>query len=253
MVQPANDPVTQEQENLNGQQAGEATPQYATLEQVRKLMEEEIPKAINPRISGLQSHQDKALNAVVLRQNQRLQQELDELKRNAGRAWVRDLPEEQQAVVRKVLEEVDAAKGQRQEAAEVEEPRASAPQADQASAQWEQVYGIVSGMGIDPKDPRMQAGYDILQDAGLTAQERQSRFLTVARGVIREDAVKEAQKPAPSPAKGEERRPAAPPVEGGQGRPVSFRNVDELRDAYLSDKITKKQYQEGLVRFGQPG
>ena len=108
--------------------------------------------------------------------------------------------------------------------------------------QWNQIFQAVQDFGVDPADKRVN--YAGLVDQSMTDEERRRAFFQSLRTITTAEA-----KQAPQQT---QQRQQTPPVAAAPASSTGFRNADEVRDAYVSDKISKESYIDQMAKFGQP-
>lgn len=235
------DEITQAQQSLDNEAAqGAAGPQYVSVEQFQQL--QQAIERQNAMIAGLQGKFDRGLNVIRTDTENLVKQHVGGLQdRMSRQAYLNSLSEEQRAVVDPLLREVDSLRSERQ-------PARSQPQPEQdpAQAQWQQVYDLVADMGVDPRTPGID--YAALSNASLDQRERNRRFFASI------DAAKAtATKPAPAPrqaAPAAKTQGANPPVETAAAGRGGYRNIDDLRDAYINGRISSTEYRQKAQSLG---
>ena len=235
--------IDQDQAQLDAVQ--EATPQTNSdsmtgeIQALKELVEQQ-----NRQVAGLQSKIDRGLNSMRSEYEYRARLQAQE----QAQQYIQEIPEEHQGAFNSMLQANNAYYQENQRLKEqviggTEEP----PQFDdQTQQQWEQVYAIPRGLGIDPNTPGID--YDAFTDQGLTEDQRRDRFFSSLKTVMG------ATNQAPgAQATGESTSQVqSPPTSGTPAGGVSsnMRSVEQVQTAYIEGKLSKQEYKDQLNRLG---
>ncbi len=254
MVNNQNDEVTQDQQSLDEEQ-GEipATPQYATSDQLTNIHNE--LQQLRSENRGLQGLVDNGLNAIRRDTQTWAEQQFSGMRNEMEKkSYLENLDEEQRAVVAPLLNEMEELRKQNVQQAQ---PQPSQTQQqvtpDQAQQQWENIYKFVESMGVDRNDPNLR--YSALDpNNNLTPEERQKQFAE-SIGNAKEAAVRAKggtppQQPSPQQPQVQKPTTVSPPVEQPSGKAApSYKNLDDVRSAYIEGKIEKAEYQSMVQKL----
>ena len=254
MVNSQNDEVTQDQQSLDEEQ-GEipATPQYATSDQLTNIQNQ--LQQLESKNRGLQGLVDNGLNAIRRDTQSWAEQQFSGMRNEMDKkALLENLDEEQMAVVTPLLNEMEELRKQNvQQAQPQTSPTQQQAAPDQAQQQWEQIYKFVESMGLDRNDPNLL--YSALDPTNSLTSEQRSAQFAESIGNAKEVAVRAkggTPPQQPSPQQPQVQKPAtvSPPVEqpGGKAAP-SYKNLDDVRSAYIEGKIEKAEYQSMVQKL----
>jgi len=254
MVNSQNDEVTQDQQSLDKEQ-GEipATPQYATSDQLTNIQNQ--LQQLESKNRGLQGLVDNGLNAIRRDTQSWAEQQFSGMRNEMDKkALLENLDEEQMAVVTPLLNEMEELRKQNvQQAQPQTSPTQQQAAPDQAQQQWEQIYKFVESMGLDRNDPNLL--YSALDPTNSLTSEQRSAQFAESIGNAKEAAVRAkggTPPQQPSPQQPQVQKPAtvSPPVEqpGGKAAP-SYKNLDDVRSAYIEGKIEKAEYQSMVQKL----
>ena len=225
---------------VNGQAAAPpAAPQPLTREELISLMDTR-DRQLLAQVSGLASKIDTGLNAVRRDTRTWAEQQIGELRTTMGRQkYLDSLDEEQRKIAEPLLAEMDRRNPQPSSPAqEVQQPAGDPVQL------WNDILRISAEAKVNPYDESI--GLYKSMATNLPNEEN----LRLFRQNIQ--AVKAAVQPA-APAPQRTAAPANnPPIETqAASRVGGYRNADDVRDAYIMDRIDKEQYRKALATFGQ--
>lgn len=240
------DPITQAQQEVDQEQAGSEQGQYLTNDQVQQLLSEQS-RVYERQIAGLTSKIDTGLNAIRRDTTASMQQELANLNAQQGmQNWLSGLDEDQRALVQPLV----TRQQQLEEQLQGQTPQSSGEQGQSASPEtnWETVYTVVRQLGLDPRTKGID--YDVLTSPGLSNEQRQEQFLTSIRTTLISQATQ--QKPQTDGAV-QQQAPAtqSPPTDGPPRTSATYRNIDDVRDAFISDKINQEEAMRLAGSMGQ--
>ena len=114
-----------------------------------------------------------------------------------------------------------------------------------SSDPWQDIYDMVIDMGLNQLDSRIQ--YRLLLDESVEPRQRQSNFLNNIMSV-RDAGVQSNVQPQAA-----QQQPSAnPPVESmSPSSSTAFRTSGDIRDAYISGKITTDVFHERMRAIGE--
>jgi hypothetical protein len=237
------DEVTQEQERLDAEQGlqPDTAGQMLTADQVAEIVRAQL-RPIESQIRGVQSINDKAADAIRRDLTAEVEQRFGNLQSDMGRqTWLSTLDERERELVTPLLEEMDRR-------VQPSRPEPVAAQEAGSPDQWAEVYHLVDNAGLQRNDPRIR--YDILVNASLTPEQRQTQFLRSIYAPSEPAAPAAAQPtPAQDPAPN---ATASPPVEGGGGGAAvgAITSQDNAREALIEGRITTDQYRTMAAERG---
>ena len=250
MVNNQNDEVTQDQQSLDEEQ-GEipATPQYATSDQLTNIHNE--LQQLRSENRGLQGLVDNGLNAIRRDTQTWAEQQFSGMRNEMDKkAYLENLDEEQRAVVTPLLNEMEELRKQNVQQAQPQ-PSQTQQQAapDQAQQQWEQIYKFVESMGVDRNDPNLR--YSALDPTNsLTPEQRSAQFAESVGNAVRAKGGAPPQQPSPQQPQTQKPATVSPPVEQPSGKAApSYKNLDDVRSAYIEGKIEKAEYQSMVQKL----
>ena len=235
--------IDQDQAQLDAVQ--EATPQTNSdsmtgeIQALKELVEQQ-----NRQVAGLQSKIDRGLNSMRSEYEDRARQQAQQ----AAQQYIQEIPEEHQGAFNSMLQSNNAYYQENQRLKEQiinggEQP----PQFDdQTQQQWEQVYAIPRGLGIDPNTPGID--YDAFTDQGLTEDQRRDRFFASLKPLI--GATNQASSGQATEASASQVQ--SPPAGGtpAGGASSNMRSVEQVQSAYIEGKLSKQEYTDQLNRLG---
>ena len=254
MVNSQTDEVTQDQQSMDKEQ-GEvnATPQYVTPDQLTNI-ENKLQK-LESENRGLQGLVDNGLNAIRRDTQTWAEQQFSGMRNEMDKkAYLENLDEEQRAVVTPLLNEMEELRKQNvQQAQPQPSPTQQQAAPDQAQQQWEQIYKFVESMGLDRNDPNLL--YSALDPTNSLTSEQRSAQFAESIGNAKEAAVRAKggtppQQPSPQQPQVQKPPTVSPSVEqpGGKAAP-SYKNLDDVRSAYIEGKIEKAEYQSMVQKL----
>ena len=250
MVNNQNDEVTQDQQSLDEEQ-GEipATPQYATSDQLTNIHNE--LQQLRSENRGLQGLVDNGLNAIRRDTQTWAEQQFSGMRNEMDKkAYLENLDEEQRAVVTPLLNEMEELRKQNvQQAQPQTSPTQQQAAPDQAQQQWEQIYKFVESMGLDRNDPNLL--YSALDPTNsLTPEQRSAQFAESVGNAVRAKGGTPPQQPSPQQPQTQKPTTVSPPVDQPSGKAApSYKNLDDVRSAYIEGKIEKAEYQSMVQKL----
>ena len=250
MVNNQNDEVTQDQQSLDEEQ-GEvaATPQYVTPDQLTNIQNE--LQQLRSENRGLQGLVDNGLNAIRRDTQTWAEQQFSGMRNEMDKkAYLENLDEEQRAVVTPLLNEMEELRKQNVQPAQPQ-PSQTQQQAapDQAQQQWEQIYKFVESMGVDRNDPNLR--YSALDPTNsLTPEQRSAQFAESVGNAVRAKGGTPPQQPSPQQPQTQKPATVSPPVDQPSGKAApSYKNLDDVRSAYIEGKIEKAEYKSMVQKL----
>jgi len=250
MVNSQNDEVTQDQQSLDEEQ-GEipATPQYATSDQLTNI-HNELQK-LRSENRGLQGLVDNGLNAIRRDTQTWAEQQFSGMRNEMDKkAYLENLDEEQRAVVTPLLNEMEELRKQNVQQAQPQQSQTQQQAApDQAQQQWEQIYKFVESMGLDRNDPNLL--YSALDPTNsLAPEQRSAQFAESVGNAVRAKGGTPPQQPSPQQPQTQKPATVSPPVDQPSGKAApSYKNLDDVRSAYIEGKIEKAEYQSMVQKL----
>lgn len=120
---------------------------------------------------------------------------------------------------------------------------------DQAQQQWEQIYKFVESMGLDRNDPNLR--YSALDPTNsLTPEQRSAQFAESVGNAVRAKGGTPPQQPSPQQPQTQKPATVSPPVDQPSGKAApSYKNLDDVRSAYIEGKIEKAEYQSMVQKL----
>jgi len=250
MVNSQNDEVTQDQQSLDEEQ-GEipATPQYATSDQLTNIHNE--LQQLRSENRGLQGLVDNGLNAIRRDTQTWAEQQFSGMRNEMDKkAYLENLDEEQRAVVTPLLNEMEELRKQNVQQAQPQQSQTQQQAApDQAQQQWEQIYKFVESMGLDRNDPNLL--YSALDPTNsLAPEQRSAQFAESVGNAVRAKGGTPPQQPSPQQPQVQKPATVSPPVDQPSGKAApSYKNLDDVRSAYIEGKIEKAEYQSMVQKL----
>ena len=250
MVNSQNDEVTQDQQSMDEEQ-GEipATPQYATSDQLTNIQNK--IQQLESENRGLQGLVDNGLNAIRRDTQSWAEQQFSGMRNEMDKkAYLENLDEEQRAVVTPLLNEMEELRKQNvQQAQPQTSPTQQQAAPDQAQQQWEQIYKFVESMGLDRNDPNLR--YSALDPTNsLTPEQRSAQFAESVGNAVRTKGGTPPQQPSPQQPQVQKPATVSPPVDQPSGKAApSYKNLDDVRSAYIEGKIEKAEYQSMVQKL----
>mgnify|MGYP005814788839 CR=1 FL=1 len=250
MVNSQNDEVTQDQQSLDEEQ-GEipATPQYATSDQLTNIHNE--LQQLRSENRGLQGLVDNGLNGIRRDTQTWAEQQFSGMRNEMDKkAYLENLDEEQRAVVTPLLNEMEELRKQNVQQAQPQQSQTQQQAApDQAQQQWEQIYKFVESMGLDRNDPNLL--YSALDPTNsLAPEQRSAQFAESVGNAVRAKGGTPPQQPSPQQPQVQKPATVSPPVDQPSGKAApSYKNLDDVRSAYIEGKIEKAEYQSMVQKL----
>lgn len=234
------DPVSQAQEQIDATLAGQ--PQYLTQAQAQQLIQQAVSAATTPLLSqlrGMEGKLDRGLNATR-KEAETIATEV--LKRHASRqeldTWYASLDEDDQRklgpIYRRIAEQMP----------QPEQARSNTVTSNVVTEQAVDPYvgakAIVQSIGLDPNDARIN--YELLNPGTLAAQ---TQFMAQVGALLRGAPSSQPRQPGATP----KPQSANPPIEGTPA-PGGYRNIDDVRDAYIKGQLSEQQAQQAATKLG---
>jgi hypothetical protein len=239
------DEVSQDQDRLDAEQGIDAGIPAGplTAEQVTAIVEAQLRPIVSD-LRGIQGMNDRAANAIRRDVTADIESRIGNLKGNLDRqAYLSTLDAHDREVVEPLLKMIDAGQPPQLQAAPA--PIVAASQQAGTPDQWEIVKRTVRNVGVKDDDPRVR--YDILVDASLTQEQRESRFLGHL-GDLRQAGTSSTRQPVDTPAPQD--NTSNPPVENGNVGVGAITSLDSLQDALIGGHITTDQFREQAAAKG---
>ena len=231
--------IDQDQAQLDAVQ--EATPQTNSDSMTGEIQAlKELIAHQNQQVAGLQSKIDKGLNAIRRDSEDAVRKQQEA----AAQRYIQQLPEEHQGAFNSMLQANQAYYQENQKLREEAEIVVQQPQQQptQEQDEWEQVYAIPRGLGLDPNTPGID--YAAFTDPGLTENQRRDRFFASLRPLM--GATNQA--PTGQPTEASTSQVQSPPAGGASS---NMRSVEQVQSAYIEGKLSKQEYTDQLNRLGQ--
>ena len=237
------DPISVDQQQLDEQQGQVPSPQTATADDIAALQQTISAQA--RQIYGMQSKIDTGINAVAHRQEQAIQRGFEDIKQQMyGQNLLNQVPEEHREWMGPIMETLQK---QNQPAPESLAPESQAmgdPQSD-----WQQVFDLVQQAGVNPQDSRMMEAYPLLTSG------QQGAFMSRLAQVVREDASKggsaNGQARTQAPRQAQAQRTVSPPIESSPSAGRGLNSADDLRNAFIENKLDFPEYQKRMSALGE--
>jgi hypothetical protein len=248
--QVAQDPISQEQAALDGEQGGESVaPQYVTVDTLQKMQDDQMARfsqMVASQVGGLQGKVDKGLNAIRRDTQAESAERFKEAESRNRESFLRNIEDpDLRSQMGQYLTTQDANWAERaQAAAPIIESESPAPQQQDNEARWNQVFAVVQELGGDPRDPRIN--YNALVDETITEPTRRERFFKSLRDTLK------TPPPAPAAQQSDQpqgRQPVSPPIEGGERRSGGYRSREDVDRAYMSDGISRDEYERLRTQY----
>lgn len=228
--------VDADQEALDQDQDVAPAAQYVTVEQYQRI--EQALESTTRQINGLQGKIDSGLNAIRRDTEAQRTQTAAEAQWRAWEGKIDALPEDAQEGARMTLEMLKA-----QASRGVQELR-PAPQATQSAA-LEEVYQFVRDSRVDPHAAGLN--YAVLFDQTLSESDRRTRFMDSLHAVrlaqIKPETPDAPARPVP--------KAENPPVQGNRSG-GGYRNIDDLRGAFVEGRLDKEGFLSEAKKMGFP-
>ncbi len=236
--------IDQDQAQLDAVQ--EATPQTNSDSMTGEIQAlKELIAHQNQQVAGLQSKIDKGLNAIRRDSEDAVRKQQEA----AAQRYIQQLPEEHQGAFNSMLQANQAYYQENQKLREEAENVVQQPQQQptQEQDEWEQVYAIPRGLGLDPNTPGID--YAAFTDPGLTENQRRDRFFASLRPLM--GATNQA--PTGQTTEASTSQVQSPPAGGtpAGGASSNMRSVEQVQSAYIEGKLSKQEYTDQLNRLGQ--
>lgn len=235
-TQTTTDELDDTQLGLDAEQGIQAPPVYATAADVERIIASQL-KNFEVQVRGLQSKVDSSATAIRRDLTNMTTSELAKIRQELKQKQILEaIPEEHREWMGAVLNQV-------MDQDSPQAPSVPVPvQTPQVQQEMMQAMDIIRRMGGDPQNPMINyAAY---------LQGDNDSFLASIGASFRNAPAPAAPKPAPAPARAQTTTPPVETPSGGTRTDLS--RVDAVRDAYLTDKIDKKEYTERMARLGQP-
>lgn len=211
-----------------------------TMADVQTLLSQQ-QRQFSRDISGLASKVDTGLNSIRRDTRTWAEQQIGDLRTQIGRqSYLEGLDEDQQRLVKPLLQEMDAMRQQRSQ----EEAPAVVEQSPQQNDVhlWDAICRVAAEHKVNPYDESLYGG----MNRGLSVEENLWQF----RSNI--SSRQPAATATTTPAAPQRPATATPPVEpGAANRSVGYRNAEDLRDAYMADRIPLSEYRIKMQALGE--
>jgi hypothetical protein len=240
------DVIGQEQQDLDSQQGIQAAAaQPITEEQVRQIVQQQT-ELIQRQLSGIQGLTDRALDAHRRDWTTDIERRFAEAQAGAGRQqFLNSLEEDEREKYQQMLSVMDAERRASAPAPLLDpEPMEMGP--DPVTAP-EQARRYVEMNGLQRNNPNID--YAVLNDPALTGPQREAVFVGIVADAVRKQAVAGVTRQPAQPPAGTAQHP---PVDVGPGihSEASLRSQDDLRSAYLEDRIPLDDYRTRMAALG---
>ena len=251
-LNPEVDPIDQAQAEVDKEQGGGDQPSYMTTEGVSQMLLAQ-GRVYERQIAGLTSKIDTGLNAIRRDTNASMQQQLAQASAQGQTAsYLASLDEDQRALVQPLVNQIQGLQEQIQ--GQTQQPQGDTQPSQTASPAggWDTVYTVVRQLGLDPQTKGID--YDALTEPGLTSEQRQERFLTSVQRTIVATAAAQTQSrtnPPQNEAAQQAQPVVNPPVDGPPRTSATYRNIDDVRDAFVTDKIPELEAKRLAASMGQ--
>ena len=244
--------IDQAQQELDAEQGIVETP--SEVSQVQMLQEQlastnQQIKELSGMINASRGHVDRSLNAIRNDSGQLVAQAIDQRlafmnDRMQQQQLLENLDDDQRGVFQHVLNKLDRVEASTHIQQNPQQQQAPPPP-DGAQDPWLDIYNMVSDMGLDRTDSRIQ--YTLLLDESVEPRQRQANFFQNLMGVRDTGNQGQAQS---QPA--QQKSSANPPVESmSPSSTTALRNADDIRDAYIAGRITTDVYHEKMGAIGE--
>ena len=251
--------IAEVQREMDSEQGLEQQPASATLtaDQVQQMIEAQS-RSLQSQISGLQGYMSKGLNSIREDTQSWAKQEIGDLRSAMGQEqWLASLDDDQRNLVQPLLAELTKTRQMVQDRAvqqpaQAEQPVPDAmpqPQQQNVAEEWERIYVFVESMGLGRNDPNVN--YNSLTDQSVPAPQRETNFIASVRSAMQQQIG--GASPEPPGQNRQRQRTDSPPVESGPaGGATAMNSVDDVRSAYIENKISQEEYRSRLAALGEP-
>lgn len=237
------DEIDAQQEAMDVEQGAEGTePQFVPLSQFQE-MQQKLERVLATQEQqgrhnqGLESRIDKGINQAT---------------RQAAEAAAMAAKLEREQTVTSLLSKVedpDQREIFQQILAISAPPESAVPTAVEPAQptpaqqnQWDGIFHMVRSLGVDPNDNRLD--YQVLVDTTLPEQTRQDRFFASIR------TAQTPTDPTPPAQQAPPRTGQTPPRSPG-ATGTGYRTADDVRGAYIEERIDKDEYRKRMAVFGE--
>jgi len=230
------DEITQEQQSIDAEldNIEPPSPEYVPREQFDQLLRKLDQQGRH--ISGLESRIDRSANEIREENQRRAAQQEIALRKQTQEELLESFDDPTIQEKMRAYFSLDNQKAEADLQVRLQQSQAELePQNPQGSSQdqWNQIFQAVQDFGVDPADKRVN--YAALVDQSMTDEERRRAFFQSLRTITTAEAKQ-------APQQTQQRQAQTPPVAAAPASSTGFRNADEVRDAYVSDKISKDTY-----------
>ena len=241
--QQVTDELDQDQQSLDTEQETGSNDQPVTNEQLQQFMEQQNRTYTNleAQVRGLHSGFNKALDGIRAETSSRQAAQTQQANAQQLEQEIINAPEEMQPVLRLIQQQQAEQLRTQQEA----QPQQAPSVRDAQMQALQEAQDVARDFGVDPQDPIID--YRALVDETISVQERRARFFS-SLGKIKEQKVQNPVAPAKTQRANNE---VNPPTESGPRSPASLKSADDYRDAYISGRLNKEQYTEGMIALGE--
>ena len=200
-------------------------PQPPTAEQVRELQAQISQTQAENR--GLQGMLDKAVNAIRRDSENRIDERFRQMQQaQQNQDYLNSLDPREREVQEPMLQQLNELKQQvvSQQVMPQGQPQPQPQPQTSVESQWEQVYRIVEGMGLNRNDPNVN--YAVLTDNTKTDAQKEQMFYASVSTAVAQRGQPTPQAPATQAV---DPQAQTPPVETArQGGTGDVQNMDQL-------------------------
>ena len=242
--------IDQAQQELDAEQGiVETTSEVSQVQALQEQLAQQNQqiKELSGMVNASRGHVDRSLNAIRNDSGDAIARAIDQRlafmnDRMQQQQLLENLDDDQRGVFQHVLNKLD-----RVEASTYvqQNPQQQPPPQDGGQDPWLDIYNMVSDMGLDRTDPRIQ--YTLLLDEAVEPRQRQANFFQNLMGVRDNGSQGQAQS---QPA--QQTSNANPPVESmSPCSATALRNADDILDAYISGTITTDENRDRMGAIGE--
>ena len=236
------DEVTQEQQNLDGEQGAPATPTYVTAEDLQKVLSE--VQRQGQQVSSLQGMVQKGFNTVQQNNTVELQKAMASLQQQQDTRRILEMvPEENREWVQALMQSQNVQQPAQTPVAQT--PVDTGMGGDMLNAAIE----LAEQNGV----PRAQITADalsIITDPSIPDEARAVKYL-MALGEIKAKGAVPAGTVVPQQPQSNGNQKQTPPVDGGGAGRGSVLSIDDIREQYITDQIDEPTARARAAAIGQ--
>ena len=243
--QQVTDELDQDHQSLDKEQETGSNDQPVTNEQLQQFMEQQNRTYTNleAQVRGLHSGFNKALDGIRAETSSRQAAQAQQATTQQLEQEIANAPEEMQPALRLIqqqqLQQQQLEQWRMQQVAQP--PQDTSVREAQVQA-LQEAQGVARSLGVDPQNPNID--YRALLDDSIPVEEKRDRFYA-SLGKIKEQK-------STAPAKTQRaNNEVNPPTESGPRSPASLKSAADYRDAYISGRLNKEQYTEGMIALGE--